>query len=133
VAGAGEEPFPGALSHFLRDLGFRLGSAPSPEPPPDLLLVAVERGHVTRRLAAARERARGAPVIAVLRTSDGELAGQALAAGAHAFFACDTWLGYLREAALTLVGLNVAPPRPTTSGRRGRGLAAGSLTLAAQA
>ncbi|HEY3352754.1 MAG TPA: hypothetical protein VGQ83_05870 [Polyangia bacterium] len=110
-----------------------MGAALLQEPPPDLLLVAVERGHVTRRIAAARERGRGAPVIAVLRTSDGELASRALAAGAHAFVACDTPLEYLRAAALTLLGLKAARPRATTSGRRRRGLATRSPTAAAQA
>jgi RNA polymerase sigma-70 factor, ECF subfamily len=123
--GAGEEPFPGVLRHVLRDLGFHMGAALLQEPPPDLLLVAVERGHVTRRLAAARERARGAPVIAVLRTSDRELASRALAAGAHAFVACDTSLEYLRKAALLLLGLNATGARPTTSPPRTGGLPTG--------
>jgi DNA-binding NarL/FixJ family response regulator len=102
------------LRHVLRELGFHLGAALLDEAPPDLLLVAVERGHVTLRLAAARERARGAPVIALLQTSDGDLAHRALAAGAHAFYACDTSFEYLRQSVLLLLGLKPARP-PTTA------------------
>jgi DNA-binding NarL/FixJ family response regulator len=110
LVGAGDGPFPGVVRHVLRNLGFRVGVTGSQEPPPDLLLVAVERGHVTRRIAAARARAHGAPIVAVLRNSDGELASRALAAGAHAFHALDTSDAYLRATVLTLLGL--APARP---------------------
>jgi hypothetical protein len=108
LVGAEEEPFPTVLRHVLRDLGFRLGAGLSCGPPPDLVLVAVEPGHVTLRLAAARERARGAPVIAMLRTSDASLASRALAAGAHAFHALDTSLEQLRDTVLILLGLHAA-------------------------
>jgi hypothetical protein len=89
---------------MLRGLGFRLRAAVSAEPPPDLVLVAVEPGHVTLRVAAARERARGAPVLAILRCSDAALASRALAAGAHAFYALDTSLEYLRDQVMLLGG-----------------------------
>ena len=108
LVGTMDEPFPKVLRHVLRALGFRLGAGRSDEPPPDLVLVAVERGHVTLRLAAARERARGAPVIAILRTSDATLASHALAAGAHAFHALDTPLECLRDTALILLEANAA-------------------------
>ncbi|HEY3353528.1 MAG TPA: hypothetical protein VGQ83_09785 [Polyangia bacterium] len=107
----GDEPCSGILAQVLRGLGFRLGVALLEEPPPDVLLVAVERGHVILRLAVARERARGAPVIAVLPTSDGELARRAIAAGADAYYACDTSLTRLRETVLVLLGLKPARAR----------------------
>ena len=105
------EPFPKVLHHVLRALGFRLGVRRSDGPPPDLVLVAVERGHATLRVAAARECARGAPVIALLRTSDLALANYALAAGAHAFHALDTSLELLRDTVLILRRLDAASPR----------------------
>jgi DNA-binding NarL/FixJ family response regulator len=105
----------------LRGLGFRLGVTLLRDPPsPDLVLVAVERGHVSLRLAAARDRARGAPVVAVLRSSDAALASRALAAGAHAFHALDTSLERLRDMVLVLLGLAAARPRPVTSDHRRR-------------
>ena len=125
--GAGEAPLPRVLGDVLRDLGFRLGGTLLGDPPaPDLVLVAVERGQVSLRLAAARDRARGAPVVAVLRSSDAALASRALAAGAHAFHALDTSLERLRDTVLVLLGLNAARPRSTTSVHRKRGRAAGS-------
>jgi hypothetical protein len=108
LVGAGEEPFRSVLRRVLRDLGFRLGTGSGNTPSPDLVLVEVERGHETLRLAAAQERARGAPVIAVLRTSDGELASHALATRAHAFHALDTPLAHLRETVLSLIELKSA-------------------------
>ncbi|HEY3352752.1 MAG TPA: hypothetical protein VGQ83_05860 [Polyangia bacterium] len=90
------------MRHVLRGLGFKLGAVVAGEPPPDLVLVAVEHGHVTLRVAAARERAHGAPVLAILRLSDAKLAGRALAAGAHACYALDTSLEYLRDQVLLL-------------------------------
>ena len=110
-AEAWAEPFPGVVRAILRDLGFRAGATPLEEPAPDFLLVAVERGHVTLRLAAARERARGAPVIAVLRYSDGELASTALAAGAHTFVTCDAPRASLCETLRKLLGLDAVRPR----------------------
>jgi hypothetical protein len=104
-----DEPFPKVLHHVLRALGFHLGAGRSDGPPPDLVLVAIDRGHVTLRVAAAREHARGAPVIALLQTSDAALASYALAAGAHAFHALDTSLELLRSTALILLGLQAAP------------------------
>jgi DNA-binding NtrC family response regulator len=87
----------------------------------------VERGQVTRRLAAARDRARGAPVVAVLRSSDVEVANLALAGGAHAFYALDTSFEYLRDTVRVLLGLDAARKRRTTSRRPGRGRATWSL------
>jgi DNA-binding NarL/FixJ family response regulator len=110
-ADAAAESFPAVVRSVLRDLGFRTGSQPMQEPAPDFLLVAVERGHVALRVAAARERARGAPVIAVLQTSDGELATCALAAGAHTFVACDAPPASLHVTLRTLLGLNAGRPR----------------------
>ena len=115
--GAGDQRFPGMVSGVLRDLGLRSGTRRSQELTPDLVLVAVERGRVDRRLAAARDRARGAPVVAVLRSSDVELASGALAAGAHAVHALDTSLDYLRDTVLVLLGLDAARDRRPASGR----------------
>jgi DNA-binding NarL/FixJ family response regulator len=133
VAGARDEPFPGRLPHVLRDLGLGLETGRSREGPPDLVLVAVEHGQVNRRLAAARERARGAPVIALLRDSDVELAGLALAAGAHAFHALDTSLDHLRAAVLILLNLNSARDHRVASRSLEHGRAARSLPRAASA
>jgi hypothetical protein len=128
----GEAPLPSVVGDVLRGLGFRLRVALLREPPsPDLVLVAVERGQVSLRLAAARDRARGAPVVAVLRASDAALASRALAAGAHAFHALDTSLEHLRDTVLILLGLGAARPCHTTSDRRRRRRATGSPAPAA--
>lgn len=122
--GGGDERLPHNVRHMLRDVGLRLAAGRRREPRPDLVLVAVERGHVALRLAAARDRARGAPVVAVLRSSDAGLAGRALAAGAHTCHALDTSVEYLRDAALVLLGLSAVRERRATSRRAGRGPAA---------
>jgi hypothetical protein len=109
--GAGDQRFPGIVRGVLGGLGLRSGAGRPREQAPDLVLVAVERGRVDRRLAAARDRARGAPVVAVLRCSDVELASGALEAGAHAVHALDTSLDYLRETVLILLGLGAARDR----------------------
>ena len=122
VVRAGNAPVAAIVRHVLGGLGLRSGPARSP----DLVLVAVEPGRVRHRLTAARHRAGGAPVVALLRSSDAELASGALAAGAHAFHALDTSLDYLRDTVLILLGLNAAHDPRTASGRPGRGRAVAS-------
>jgi len=133
LVGAGDPRFSGIVRHLLRGLGLRAGPGRAREAGPDLVLVAVERGQVNRRLAAARDRARGAPVVAVLRSSDVELANLALAGGAHAFYALDTSFEYLRDTVLTLLGLHAAGERRTAAKRPGRGRASWSLRRAVSA
>jgi DNA-binding NarL/FixJ family response regulator len=111
VVRAGNAPVAAIVRHVLGDLGLRSGPARSP----DLVLVAVEPGRVRRRLTAARHRAGGAPVVALLRSSDAALASGALAAGAHAFHALDTSPEYLRETVLVLLALKAASDRGATS------------------
>jgi DNA-binding NtrC family response regulator len=133
MVGAGGRQLTGTVRRLLRGLGLRSGPRRSREQRPDLVLVAVERGQVDRRLAAARDRARGAPVVAVLRSSDVELAGDALAAGAHAFHALDTSLEYLRATVLILLGLNAARDRRVATSRPGSSRATRSLLREADA
>jgi len=121
LGGMGHEPFANVVRHVLRHLGVHVGAGLLRESPPDVVLVTVEPGHVALRLAVARERARGAPVVALLPSADTALAEHALAAGAHAVHALDTSPAYLRETLRLLLDLTAAQERrPTRRPGRGR-------------
>jgi len=95
--GGADEPLRGLLGDVFAEMGFALQRVPPWQPSPHLVLAAVHARDVARVLAAAHDLAGGAPILALLPFSDDRLARRALEAGAHAWYALDTPLRFLRE------------------------------------
>jgi hypothetical protein len=96
--GAADDALRALLRDVLTDQGFRVYLAPRWHHAPNLVIAAVRRWDVAGVMAAARDLAGAAPILAILPFSDERLVQLAREGGARAWFAIGMPLASLAAA-----------------------------------